>query len=74
MADWAQFSLYAVRNIVQTVFSLDCGNGWSLGDFDIACLIIGMVATALVIKTGSFAQFQGHDVSRKHFERVKDDD
>lgn len=53
MADWFNFAIYAVQRIVTTVFSLDLGLGFSLGDFEVALLLIGLVATALVIKTGS---------------------
>lgn len=55
MAAWFNFALYALKKIVSTVFNLDLGLGFSLGDFEIACLVIGMIATALIIKTGSFA-------------------
>lgn len=73
MADWFNFSLYALQQIVNKVFTLDLGLGFSLGDFEVACLVIGMIATALVVKTGSFASFNVHDISRKHFERIDND-
>lgn len=70
MADWFNFSLYALQQIVSKVFSLNLGLGFTLGDFEVACLVIGMIATALIIKTGSFASFETHDISKKHFERI----
>lgn len=70
MADWFNFSLYALQQIVSKVFSLNLGLGFTLGDFEVACLVIGMIATALIIKTGSFAYFETHDISKKHFERI----
>lgn len=73
MIDWFNFSLYALQQIVTKVFSLDLGLGFTLGDFEVACLVIGMIATALIIKTGSFASFNAHDISKKHFERVDND-
>lgn len=54
MSEWFDFALYALQKLVETVFSLDLGMGFSLGDFDVALLLIGLVATALVVKTGSF--------------------
>lgn len=53
MADWFNFALYSLQQIVQMVFSLDLGLGFSLGDFEVALLLIGLIATALIIKTGS---------------------
>lgn len=53
MADWFNFFLYAIQKLVTTVFSLDLGIGFSLGDFEVALLLIGLVATALIVKTGS---------------------
>lgn len=74
MSEWFNFALYALKEIVKTVFNLDVGLGFSLGDFEIACLVIGLVATALIVKTGSFATFHTHDVSKSHFERLRNDD
>lgn len=53
MADWFNFAIYALQQIVQMVFSLDLGLGFSLGDFEVALLLIGLIATALIVKTGS---------------------
>lgn len=53
MSDWFDFTLYALQKIVETVFQLDLGLGFSLGDLEVALLLIGLVATALVVKTGS---------------------
>lgn len=55
MAGWFQFALDALHQIVLMVFNLDLGLGFSLGDFEVALLLIGIVASALVIKFGSFA-------------------
>lgn len=73
MADWFNFALYALRQIVSKVFTMDLGLGFTLGDFDVACLVIGLVGTALLVKTGSFVTFETHDYSKKHFERVDND-
>lgn len=73
MADWFNFSLYALQQIVTKVFSLDLGLGFTLGDFEVACLVIGLIATALIVKTGSFVSFNAHDFSRKNFERLDND-
>lgn len=53
VASWFQFMLYALSEIVTMVFSLDTGLGFSFGDVDVALLLIGIVATAFVVKTGS---------------------
>lgn len=53
MADWFNFALYALQQIVQMVFSLNLGLGFSLGDFEVSLLLIGLIATALIVKTGS---------------------
>ena len=50
MSAWFDFFLYAIRKCVTTVFSLDVGLGFSLGDLEVALLLIGIVAVALVIK------------------------
>lgn len=71
MAAWFNFALYALKTIVSTVFNLDLGLGFSLGDFEIACLVIGMIATALIIKTGSFASVN-RDIG--HNKSIKNDD
>lgn len=71
MTEWFNFSLYALQQIVTKVFSLNLGLGFTLGDFEVACLVIGMIATALIVKTGSFASFDAHDLSKRHFERIR---
>lgn len=55
MLEWFEFSLFALQKLVEMVFNLDLGLGFSLGDFDVALLLIGIVATALIVKTGSAA-------------------
>lgn len=55
MADWFNFALYTLQKLVETVFDLDVGLGFSLGDLEVALLLIGIIATALVVRIGSFA-------------------
>lgn len=55
MSDWFNFALYTLQKLVETVFDLDVGLGFSLGDLEVALLLIGIIATALVVKIGSFA-------------------
>ena len=50
MTAWFQFALDALVSLVSTVFSLDLGLGFSLGDIEIAFLLIGLVAVAFVAK------------------------
>lgn len=64
MADWFNFALYAIQEIVTTLFSLDLGLGFSLGDLEVALLLIGLVATALVVKTGSSLSGEIGDAKR----------
>lgn len=71
MADWFNFALYTLRQIVSKVFAMDLGLGFTLGDFEVACLVIGMVGTALIVKTGSFVTFDTIDFSKKHFKKVR---
>lgn len=53
MVAWFEFAIYVLQQLVSTVFSLDTGLGFSLGDLEVALLVIGIVATALIVKTGS---------------------
>lgn len=55
MAAWFEFAIYVLQQLVSTVFSLDLGLGFTLGDLEVALLVIGIVATALIVKTGSAA-------------------
>lgn len=55
MSEFFQFILYGLRSVVNLLFSMDLGLGFSLGDLDVALLVIGLIATALIVKTGSFA-------------------
>lgn len=50
MADWANFFLYMISQTVQMFFRLDLGNGFTLGDVEVALMIIGLVASAFVIR------------------------
>lgn len=63
MVEWFNFALYALQQIVEMVFDLDVGLGFSLGDFEIALLLIGVIATALVVRIGSAAS---NEVDRAH--------
>lgn len=66
MADWFNFALYALSEIVSTVFDLDLGLGFTLGDFEVALLLIGVVAVALIVKvshTGARYDFNFGDHS-----------
>lgn len=71
MIDWFNFALYALRSLVNTFFSLDLGLGFSLGDFEISLLVIALVATALVIKTGSFASVSRSYYSNGYKEKLR---
>ena len=51
MSEWFEFSLYAVKEFVLMVFNWDLDLGFSVGDFCLACSIIGIVVTALVVKS-----------------------
>lgn len=53
MSEWFNFALYALSEIVSMIFRLDTGLGFSLGDFDVAALLIGLIASALVVKASS---------------------
>lgn len=55
MSAWFEFFLKAVKDIVETVFKLDLGFGFSLGDIEVALLVIGIVASALVLKVTNTA-------------------
>lgn len=55
MTDWFEFAITALQQIVSMVFDLDLGLGFTLGDFEVALLLIGVIATALVVKIGSQA-------------------
>lgn len=72
MADWFNFALYALQQIVNTVFNLDLGLGFTLGDFEVACLVIGLIATALIIKTGSSVQVSHTQDNRSKFDPWRD--
>lgn len=62
MADWFNFALYALQQLVSTLFQLDTGLGFTLGDVEIALLVIGIVATALIVRIGSGVF--SHDLKR----------
>lgn len=53
MIAWFNAYLEMLVMLVNKVFSLDLGIGFSLGDIEIALMIIGIVASALVLKVQS---------------------
>lgn len=53
MADWANFALYMISSLVSTIFSLDLGVGFSLGDGEVALFIIGLIASGFIIRFGT---------------------
>lgn len=64
MADWFNFGLYTIQKLVETVFSLDTGLGFSMGDIEVALLLIGVIAAALVVRIGSFSSREVMDAKR----------
>lgn len=63
MADWANFFLYMISQTVQMLFRLDLGNGFTLGDVEVALMIIGLVASAFVIRiaTRGIMAYDGYE-------------
>lgn len=56
MAEWVEFTLYAVKEFVSCLFGLDLDLGFSLGDFIVACAVLGIVASALIVKSAHIGQ------------------
>lgn len=52
MVDWANFFLYMISSAVTTLFNLDLGVGFSLGDAEIALFVIGLIASGFIIRVG----------------------
>lgn len=50
MQAWVNFFIQSIQKLVTTLFSLDLGVGFSFGDLIIACLVIGLVGSALIVK------------------------
>lgn len=76
MTDWFNFALYTLQKLVETVFDLDVGLGFSLGDLEVALLLIGVIATALVVRIGSFSSREVMDakrISMRHNFNTSDD-
>lgn len=76
MTDWFNFALYTLQKLVETVFDLDVGLGFSLGDLEVALLLIGVIATALVVRIGSFSSREVMDakhISMRHNFNSSDD-
>lgn len=53
MLDWANFFLYMISSAVSTLFNLDLGVGFSLGDAEVALFVIGIIASGFIVKLGS---------------------
>lgn len=51
MLDWFNFSIYALQRLVGLIFNIDLGIGFSLGDLEVALMVIGIVASALIVKS-----------------------
>lgn len=52
MADWSNFFLYMISEGVKTLFNLDLGVGFSLGDAEVSLFVIGLIASGFIIKIG----------------------
>lgn len=52
MVDWANFFLYMISSAVTTLFGLDLGVGFSLGDAEIALFVISLIASGFIIRVG----------------------
>lgn len=64
MTEWFNFALYTLQKLIETVFNLDVGLGFSLGDLEVALLLIGVIAAALVVRIGSFSSREVMDAKR----------
>lgn len=73
MAEWFEFYLTALKSLVSAVFSLDTGLGFSLGDIEVALLVIGVVASALIIKVVNSVGSSINDTVSEHNSAVKRD-
>lgn len=52
MADWFEFTLDAVKSFVSMLFRLEIPDiGFTLGDVLLACAVLGIVGSALIIKS-----------------------
>ena len=51
MSDWFEFALYVLTEIVGMVFDWNLDLGFSVGDLIVACAVIGVVVSALVVKS-----------------------
>lgn len=59
MREWLDFFIWSIGRLVSTMFSLPTGLGFSYGHLDLALIVIGIVAVALILK----AQSANHDAS-----------
>lgn len=50
MAAWFSFILEAVGTLVNTVFSLQLGLGFSLGDLMLALMVLTLISSAFLIR------------------------
>lgn len=71
MTEWFNFALYSLQKLVETVFDLDVGLGFSLGDLEVALLLIGVIASALIVRIGSFASSEVDAAHRVHNREVR---
>ena len=51
MADWFAFALHVLTEVVGMVFDWELDLGFSVGDLIVACAVIGVVVSALVVKS-----------------------
>lgn len=56
MSYWFEFFLYAVKSLVLMFFDWDLGIGFSVGDLILACAVIGIVVSALIVKSAHIGQ------------------
>ena len=48
---WFKFALYGLKELVLMVFNWDLGLGFSVGDLLLASSVIGVVGSALIVKS-----------------------
>lgn len=51
MSEWFNFALYVLKELVSMVFGWELGLGFSFGDFVLACMVVSIVVSALVVKS-----------------------
>lgn len=50
MSDFFNFILYTVQSIVNLLFSLSLGLGFTVGDLLVALAVIGVISSALLLR------------------------